>query len=177
MMRSLQTPVFLFFACVVFLIAPAPGSVMAERDEEKIMLVDECDPAADWGLNQCLREEGSVTRVEFNLFSSNTTGSPLVSAVIGHPAWRMDPGYLLLPLGEDLKIINTGGRGHTFTSVDDFGGGNVGSLNTGLTVAPECAGAQIVAPGGRTDVTGLSAGLHKFQCCIHPWMRALVKVE
>jgi hypothetical protein len=176
-MRNLRVAVFLLVTLAVFLIGLAPRTVMAKREGEKVKLVDECDPAADWGLNGCLREEGSVTRVEFNLFSFNTTGSPLVGAVIGHPAWRMDPGYLLLPIGEDLKVINAGGRGHTFTRVVDFGGGNVAPLNSGLIPSPQCAAAQLVAPGGRTDVTGLSAGLHKFQCCIHPWMRALVKVE
>jgi hypothetical protein len=27
------------------------------------------------------------------------------------------------------------------------------------------------------QLKGLSAGNHKFQCCIHPWMRAIVKVK
>jgi plastocyanin len=108
--------------------------------------------------------------------------TPLASAVIGHPSWRIDPGYLLLAPGDDLKVINAGGRGHTFTEVASFGGGFVPALRFGLAQAPECAAiaadpTKVVAAGGRTDVTGLAAGLHQFQCCIHPWMRALVKVE
>jgi hypothetical protein len=34
-----------------------------------------------------------------------------------------------------------------------------------------------LAPGARTGVTGLSVGNHHFQCCIHPWMRAVIKVK
>jgi hypothetical protein len=49
----------------------------------------------------------------------------------------------------------------------------------GLIVAPECTAAtgSVIAPGGRADIRGLALGNHKFQCCIHPWMRSLVKVE
>jgi hypothetical protein len=34
-----------------------------------------------------------------------------------------------------------------------------------------------VAPGSTMSITGLSLGVHSFQCCIHPWMRAVVNVE
>ena len=48
-----------------------------------------------------------------------------------------------------------------------------------LTAAPECVAAGVIdIPGGGRDVVdGLAAGDHKFQCCIHPWMRTLVKVK
>jgi hypothetical protein len=91
------------------------------------------------------------------------------------PNWAPTGG--VLPFGEDLKVLNTGGRNHTFTEVANFGGGNVPPLSTGLALAPECPGAQVLPAGGRTDVSGLNAGLHKFQCCIHPWMRTVVSVE
>jgi hypothetical protein len=32
-------------------------------------------------------------------------------------------------------------------------------------------------PGATIRVEGLAQGLHKFQCCIHPWMRATVRVQ
>jgi hypothetical protein len=32
-------------------------------------------------------------------------------------------------------------------------------------------------PGAGAKLSGLTAGNHKFQCCIHPWMRAIVKVK
>ena len=31
-------------------------------------------------------------------------------------------------------------------------------------------------PGASLDVEGLAVGTHRFQCCIHPWMRAAIKV-
>ena len=181
-MRSLRTPVFLLSAFVVFLMALTPGSVTAENDGGKIKMQDDCDPTDPaWNATGgCSLEGGTVTEAEFRVFSFLTTGSPHVLSVIGHPAWRNNPGYLVLPFGENLKVINAGGRNHTFTEVSNFGAGNVGPLNTGLsaiTPAPNCAAAQIVPPGERTDVSGLTLGVHKFQCCLHPWMRAVVSVE
>jgi len=60
-----------------------------------------------------------------------------------------------------------------------FGGGKVPSpaLNKGLVTAPECPTSIDIAPGGSTVITGLAVGNHRFQCCIHPWMRALIKVK
>jgi hypothetical protein len=66
---------------------------------------------------------------------------------------------------------------HTFTEVASFGGGRVPPLNVGLAPAPECAAAVNVPPGHRIEIEGLEPGNHRFQCCIHPWMRALVKVQ
>jgi plastocyanin len=137
-----------------------------------IGVTDDCDPNADWGPNGCLLEEGTVSRAEFNLFLN----SPLSSAVVGHPSWRNDPGYLTVQAGQKVKIRNTGGRTHTFTKVVNFGGGRVAPLSTGLIPAPECAAAVDLVPGQRDELTDLSVGNHAFQCCIHPWMRAVVEV-
>jgi hypothetical protein len=47
-----------------------------------------------------------------------------------------------------------------------------------LIQAPECvnSSATDVPPGTTLQVTGLGEGNHRFQCCIHPWMRTLIKV-
>ena len=63
-----------------------------------------------------------------------------------------------------------GGSGSTGVSV-------LAGVNRGLTEAPECATASIIPPGEREVIGSLSEGDHRFQCCIHPWMRALIKVE
>lgn len=34
-----------------------------------------------------------------------------------------------------------------------------------------------LAPGGKATVAELARGVHKFQCCFHPWMRAAIKVQ
>jgi hypothetical protein len=35
----------------------------------------------------------------------------------------------------------------------------------------------MIAPGDKVELRGLSPGDHRFQCCIHSWMHALIKVE
>jgi hypothetical protein len=69
----------------------------------------------------------------------------------------------------------------TVTEVADFGGGRIPNpdLNFGLRPAPECLQPSTtdVPPGETLKVKGLSPGNHCFQCCIHPWMRTLIKVH
>lgn len=76
-----------------------------------------------------------------------------------------------------MRVVNRGGRVHTLTKVANFGGGRVPPLNVGLDCAPECANAVDLPPGARSEIKGLAAGNHRLMCCIHPWMRALVKVK
>ena len=100
-----------------------------------------------------------------------------MGVLIGHPAWRNEPSYLSIGTGRPVTITNDGGRVHTFTRVAHFGGGRVPPLNRSLVPAPECltSGGDVPA-GGRTQVDGLDPGVHRFQCCFHPWMRATVRV-
>jgi hypothetical protein len=85
-------------------------------------------------------------------------------------------------VGQLLVATNRGGETHTFTEVEEFGGGIVPQLNqlTGLTdVAPECtqlAGKDFLAPGASSSEKEEEAGVEKYQCCIHPWMRAQVRI-
>jgi len=74
-------------------------------------------------------------------------------------------------------VRNRGGRIHTFTEVANFGGGKVPPLNKGLATAPECLVSTDIAAGGKAEVGTLAEGNHHFQCCIHPWMRAVIKVS
>jgi plastocyanin len=159
--------------------AAAAAAHVAAADQEdhgdEIAILDDCDPTdPTWApTGGCTLEKGDVNRAEFNalLFS------PLSLSTVGHPAWRNEPSYLKIELNERVKVKNKGGRGHTFTEVAAFGGGRVPPLNRGLTPAPECAAAADLPPGASFEVTGLSVGNHRFQCCIHPWMRALIKVK
>lgn len=155
--------------------------VMADDDDKRIAIRDDCDPNdPTWApTGGCTLEEGDVNRAEFNAESDLTSG-PLAASVIGHQAWRNDPSYLKIEEGETVKVRNKGGRGHTFTEVANFGGGRVPPLNKGLTPAVECqnpATSPVLPPGARTEINGLSVGNHRFQCCLHPWMRAIVKVK
>lgn len=149
----------------------------------QISVLDDCDPSdPGWApTGGCSLKGGSVTFAEFNLLLL----SPLSLSTVGHPSWRNEPSYLLVGTGDKVQVRNRGGRFHTFTPVAQFGGGRVPvpELNQGLTMAPECALAPGavdpwgLTPGAKLEVKGLSAGNHRYQCCIHPWMRALVKVQ
>jgi len=161
------------------------GSVSGERNDNadaKIELYDDCDPSdPGWTpTGGCALKGGKVNLAEFNALLP----SPLSQSVVGHPAWRFEPSYLVVAPGRKVELENEGGRLHTFTEVAEFGAGRVPvpALNQGLTLAPECALApgavdpNALAPDAEKEIGPLAMGNHKFQCCIHPWMRALVKV-
>jgi plastocyanin len=160
-----------------FLVGPwKTKPVVADGDDKRISIRDDCDPedVAGWAsTGGCALEEGDVNRAEFDAEVS----SPLSLSTVGHQAWRNDPSYLKIETEDAVKVRNRGGRTHTFTEVAAFGGGRVPPLNQGLIMAPECAAATNVPSGTSVQLKGLSAGNHKFQCCIHPWMRAIVKVK
>ena len=144
----------------------------------QVAILDDCDPNdPEWNqTGGCVLRGGVVTEDEFGALLT----SSLSVSVVGHPAWRMEPSYLRVSSSTSVRISNDGGRLHTFTKVAQFGGGFVAPLNIGLTQAPECNPASPIVnslpPGERLRLPNLSAGNHRYQCCIHPWMRALVKV-
>ncbi|MDQ2980462.1 MAG: hypothetical protein M3R62_14730 [Acidobacteriota bacterium] len=161
------------------------GAVAAaddKKDEKKarVAMRDDCDPSdrAWTPTGGCTLKGGDVTSAEFGQFLFSTLSHP-DPGVIGHSAWRMDPTYLKTEAGETVKVKNLGGRGHTFTFVQNFGGGFITPLNGDMNEAPECGAAadHILPPGASQEVTGLTVGNHRFQCCIHPWMRILIKVK
>jgi plastocyanin len=167
---------------VVGFAAATAATTYASRSDDgngsgRIAMEDDCDPRdSNWNMvGGCQQRRGNVTLAEFD----GELDSPLAAAVIGHQAWRNDPSYLVLRAGKTLRVTNQGGRPHTFTKVAAFGGGKipVPPLNEGLVMAPECPASVDIAPGGSTRISGLAVGNHRFMCCIHPWMRALVKVQ
>src|SRR5262245_32666915 len=156
--------------------------VMASSKSNNIALVDDCLPG-DPGWNPtggCLLKpsEGDVSFAEFNLLLTSTLGG--AGYIVGHPSWRIEPSYLSIEIGTKnrVKLDNLGGRVHTFTELANFGGGVIPPLNGSLSPAPEClAGVINIAPGERHELGDLEVGLHKFQCCIHPWMRSAIRVN
>jgi hypothetical protein len=146
-------------------------------ERRNIAIRDDCDPRdPGWTpTGGCLLRRGDVTFAEFNA----EMNSPLAASVVGHQAWRNDPSYVEIKEGKTVRVRNEGGRIHTFTEVAAFGGGKVPSpaLNKGLVTAPECPTSTDIPPGGSAVISGLAVGNHRFQCCIHPWMRALIKVK
>jgi hypothetical protein len=157
---------------------PGKTAQASPKKGESIAILDDCDPAdTDWTpIGGCTLKpkQGDVTFAEFGALAFTPLGA---GVPIGHPSWRNEPSYVSMESEGDLEVTNRGGRVHTFTEVAQFGGGRIGGLNGALTAAPECATSTDVAPGDRANLTSLPAGLHKFQCCIHPWMRAAVRVK
>ncbi len=185
-MRRTGIFVMLSFSVALLVVCAAATNVKAAREREhnrQVIVWDDCDPTDPaWAPTQgCTRAEGTVTFAEFNAYRL----SPLAPSVVGHPAWWFEPGFMTVTAGKNIQVRNEGGRVHTFTRVAQFGGGRVPPLNTSqpgvppLTAAPECLSANVVElPGGsKTVIEGLPAGDHRFQCCIHPWMRTLIKVS
>ena len=158
-------------------------TAQVKSNDNKIDVVDNCLPGdPGWTpTGGCLLNEnqGDVPFAEFGALLTSPLTIPPNGYLIGHPSWRMEPAHITTPAGKGVKITNRGGRAHTFTEVDQFGGGRVGILNVGLSAAPECNPALTVdlPPGASTTIPVIGDGLHKFQCCIHPWMRATIRVE
>jgi plastocyanin len=159
-------------------------------NDPNVALVDNCDPAT---FNAAIAPGTcAVTPHQHDTTFAEFVGllfSPLATNTIGHPAWQFAPGYVSVRAGQTVRVTNSGGEGHTFTEVAAYGGGFVPLLNGAisppapagtmpLVEAGACAAMPpVVAPGNTIQIKGLSPGVHKFQCCIHPWMRAVVDVE
>ncbi|HSU12975.1 hypothetical protein [Longimicrobium sp.] len=156
----------------------SPAGPLTARAElqRNISLKDACDPAtfnAALGPGSCVRS-GGITFQQF-LAELQAHGS------VG--AWHFAPTVLNARVGDELLATNRGGEVHTFTEVEEFGGGIVPSLNQlsgNTTVAPECTALEaddFVAPGGTYPEEVEDAGSEKYQCCIHPWMRMVVNAR
>ena len=109
--------------------------------------------------------------------------------------WRFNPDAIQVEEGTTLSLANLGGELHTLTKVEKFGGGFVPPLNalSGNPVpAPECArvlpdGSLVPQPetadnifveAGTTEqgpTIGHGDKQIKYMCCVHPWMRLIVK--
>ena len=152
----------------------------------QVVALDECDPVTfnaappigvgpDFCRNIAL---GAFTTLS-DLFAKAAAGHP-------DPNWDFEPDTLKIKEGTAVSVVDQGGEPHTFTEVADFGGGFIPGLNApGEDTVPECAdGFANVAvaktrilQGSNVQISGLSKGEHRFQCCIHPWMRMKVEVK
>jgi hypothetical protein len=175
---TLKTVVYGAFAAVA-LISLTDGAGAVQGDK-KIRMLDDCDPTT---FNAVLGDGACVGNghTTFDAFIAE------LSATQDAHAWRNQPVQMHLNVGRSTLIENVGGETHTFTPVANFGGGFVNELNgiSGNPVpAPECLnfGAIVFVPAGGIEIgpiagtSDLPVGSHKFQCCIHPWMRTVIDV-
>lgn len=140
-----------------------------------VNILDNCDgPSfnAAVGSGTCNRTSGINFAQFLNLLGKHQAVS----------SYRFSPAAFTVHVGQNIAAVDLGGEVHTFTRVADFGGGVVPVLNAlsgNPTPAPECLtlpGSEFLPPGA-TDVESVGApGTAKFQCCIHPWMRAVAQV-
>ncbi|HEX5832031.1 MAG TPA: hypothetical protein VFY16_13705 [Gemmatimonadaceae bacterium] len=153
-----------------------PSLARASASTRPVIMFDACDPAtfdAALGAGTCLRSGG----MSFSQFIEQLTRHQDVGA------WHFAPPTMNVPEGATLLATNRGGEVHTFTEVDEFGGGIVPLLNelSGTPdVAQECAAlsaGDFVPPGGTFTVAEEETGVELYQCCIHPWMRTTVRVR
>jgi plastocyanin len=152
----------------------------------QVVALDECDPATfnappplGVGPDFCKNVTLGASTTLSDLFAQAAAGHP-------DPKWDFEPDTLKIKEGTTVSIVDQGGEPHTFTEVAHFGGGFIPGLNApGEETAPECTGgfANIavartrILQGSNVSVSGLSRGEHRFQCCIHPWMRVKVEVK
>jgi len=151
--------------------SPSTPSSIQHPIEDLVNMLDACDPDtfnAQLGPGSCLRPGG----LSFQSFINLLGGNHVVEA------WRFTPNTFTVQAADTtLVAVNKGGETHTFTRVENFGGGIVPVLNTlsnNPVEAPECKaleGDDFVAPGGTYRQQAPTSGTAKFQCCIHPWMR------
>jgi plastocyanin len=172
----------LLAGCLIF---AGATHVLAQGNPQRVAQVvalDECDPTTfndalgpDFCKNVAL---GAFTTLS-DLFAEAQSGHP-------DPKWDFEPDTLKIKQGTTVSVVDQGGEPHTFTEVAHFGGGFIPQLNgPNEHTIPECSGgfAEVkvartrMLQGSQLQITGLSQGEHRFQCCIHPWMRVKVEVK
>jgi plastocyanin len=153
----------------------AAASADARTSDHVVSMLDACDgPTFMAQQVDCANQHG----VTFQQFIAELSAKGSVGA------WHFAPSNLTLQMGQTFSAFNRGGETHTFTEVQHFGGGIVPALNQlsgNPTPAAECLALEpsdFIPPGGSSDSdTADEVGTELYQCCIHPWMRAMVTVK
>ena len=171
----------LLIGAVVIVGGSSASAQSALPSTAQVIALDECDPAS---FNAALGD-GFCHNVA--LGASTTLGDLFARAAAGTPDknWDFEPDNVTIKNGGNVVVTDQGGEPHTFTEVKKFGGGFITDLNAGEETVPECAGGfknidvarTRILQGSQLQVNGLSKGEHKFECCIHPWMRMTVDVK
>src|SRR3989442_241247 len=107
----------------VALAVAAAGTAGSAAGVKTVQIKDQCDPAtfnAAVGPGTCVDHNGGV---QFNTFVAELQRTEQAGA------WHFAPGEVSLQTGDAFDAQNDGGETHTFTEVDEFGGGIVPFLN------------------------------------------------
>ncbi|MGC2195361.1 MAG: hypothetical protein WA628_11855 [Terriglobales bacterium] len=183
-MRTLTISMLASFFVAGLTLSLVPAA-LAQEDHApsvaQVVALDECDPStfnAAIGPDFCKNVALGAATTFNDLFDEAKAGTP-------DPGWDFEPDVLHIKKGTTVVVADQGGEPHTFTEVEKFGGGFIPDLNHGEDTIPECAGGfkninvakTRILQGSELHVTGLSKGKHRFECCIHPWMRMTVDVK
>jgi plastocyanin len=183
-MKTLTLRLFakLFVAAVTVSFAFAAVAQENQPSLVQVVALDECDPVTfnavlgpDFCKNAALAALGYATTFN-DFFALAAAGTP-------DPGWDFEPDVVRIKKGTTLSVVDQGGEPHTFTEVAKFGGGFIEPLNAGEPMVPECAGGKNIAVARTRILWGViltscsSKGTHRFECCIHPWMRMTVEVK
>jgi plastocyanin len=183
-MKSTISKFVLLAGCLIFV--GATRALAQERENPptpvQVVALDECDPTTfNLALGPAFCHNvtlGAFTTLK-DLFAKAAAGAP-------DPNWDFEPDTVNIKKGTPLIVVDQGGEPHTFTEVAEFGGGFIPLLNApGDDTVRECEGGfsnvavarTRILQGSQLQFTGLSKGEHRFQCCIHPWMRVKVEVK
>lgn len=140
----------------------------------RVVMLDACDPEtfnAFFGFEVCTPVHARAG-IPFSTFVA------LLELHQRVDAWRFAPDMIRVTRPTTVVVPNLGGIPHSFTEVEEFGGGFIELLNelSGNPIpAPECLDFEnmvLVAPGDHDVVTFQPGQRKKYMCCIHPWMRA-----
>jgi plastocyanin len=177
-----------------------------EDGTKTVTMWDACDPDtfnAVVGAGACI--PGNHGKTLFGDFIAELQADQIAGAWRFNPLVDASAGTfklagLELEPGDHISIVNKGGEQHTFTRVKKYDGGFIAGLN-GLsgnpTPAPECAQvlpdgslapkpesdtnqfveAGLTEAGPTAGTSALPAGVSRWECCIHPWMRLTIVVK
>ena len=168
---------------------PLVAAVMLVADDTpRVNIQDDCQPKT-FNLAPPAGAGPGVCRLGFD---GETSFAQFIQQVIkNHKAeeWKFDDPPETVSAGTTLSLRNEGGETHSFTRTANFGAGIVPPLNallppmmpaegcfqptTGATFVPSGTKNQI----GPTFTAADKGKTIKFQCCIHPWMRAEIQVR
>jgi len=165
---------------------PSASALLSKGSDHAGAIIghDSCDPAS---FNAALNDPTACSKPGHTTFQAFIAE---LSATQTARSWRFNPLQATTHAGEALLVQNVGGEIHTFTPVQQFGGGFIPILNdlSGNPVpAPECLnvpGLDFVASGGSSLISGAALaavadanGIAKVECCLHPWMRTEVRIK
>ena len=178
------------YAALTALLTLTATLATARSDAQAFRIRDDCDPAT---FNAAPPTGPGLGEICDPAFDGGTTFAEFIEELtedqeIG--SWDFNPDDVELDRRERTIIESRAGEFHTFTRVEEFGGGVVPELNELIGAGPtrpECfaapgpanipvpAGATV--PGPTAGSAALPGGRTNWQCCIHPWMKSEIEVR